>query len=111
MNVGAGLWDTYNMATGILGDVLSYIRLFALGLAGGMLGAAFNDLALMVKGDSVITWLPFILILLFGHVLNVLMSALGSFVHPLRLTFVEYFKNAGYEGKGAKYNPLTTNKE
>ena len=111
MNVGAGLWDTYNMATGILGDVLSYIRLFALGLAGGMLGAAFNDLALMVKGDNVITWLPFILILLFGHVLNVLMSALGSFVHPLRLTFVEYFKNAGYEGKGIRYNPLTRNKE
>ena len=111
MNVGAGLWDTYNMATGILGDVLSYIRLFALGLAGGMLGAAFNDLALMVKGDNVLTWLPFVLILLFGHVLNVLMSALGSFVHPLRLTFVEYFKNAGYEGRGAKYNPLTTNKE
>ena len=111
INVGAGLWDTYNMATGILGDVLSYIRLFALGLAGGMLGAAFNDLALMVKGDSVVTWLPFILILLFGHVLNVLMSALGSFVHPLRLTFVEYFKNAGYEGKGLKYNPLTKSKE
>lgn len=107
INVGAGLWDTYNMATGILGDVLSYIRLFALGLAGGMLGAAFNDLALMVKGDGIISWIPFILILLFGHVLNVLMSALGSFVHPLRLTFVEYFKNAGYEGKGAKYNPLT----
>ena len=106
MNVGAGLWDTYNMATGILGDVLSYIRLFALGLAGGMLGSAFNDLALMVKGDSFLTWIPFILILLFGHVLNVLMSALGSFVHPLRLTFVEYFKNAGYEGKGSKYNPL-----
>ena len=107
INVGAGLWDTYNMATGILGDVLSYIRLFALGLAGGMLGAAFNDLALMVKGEGIISWIPFILILLFGHVLNVLMSALGSFVHPLRLTFVEYFKNAGYEGKGAKYNPLT----
>ena len=89
MNVGAGLWDTYNMATGILGDVLSYIRLFALGLAGGMLGAAFNDLALMVKGDGIVTWIPFILILLFGHVLNVLMSALGSFVHPLRLTFVD----------------------
>ena len=111
INVGAGLWDTYNMATGILGDVLSYIRLFALGLAGGMLGAAFNDLALMVKGENFLTWIPFVLILLFGHVLNVLMSALGSFVHPLRLTFVEYFKNAGYEGKGAKYNPLTTNKE
>ena len=111
INIGAGLWDTYNMATGILGDVLSYIRLFALGLAGGMLGQAFNNLAGMVRGDNVLTWLPFVLILLFGHVLNILMSSLGAFVHPLRLTFVEYFKNAGYEGKGAKYNPLTTNKE
>ena len=110
INIGAGLWDTYNMATGILGDVLSYIRLFALGLAGGMLGQAFNNLAEMVRGDNIVTWIPFILILLFGHVLNILMSSLGAFVHPLRLTFVEYFKNAGYEGKGEKYNPLTTNK-
>ena len=111
INIGAGLWDTYNMATGILGDVLSYIRLFALGLAGGMLGQAFNNLGQMVLGDSFLTWIPFALILLFGHVLNILMSSLGAFVHPLRLTFVEYFKNAGYEGKGAAYNPLTTNKE
>ncbi len=111
INIGAGLWDTYNMATGILGDVLSYIRLFALGLAGGMLGQAFNNLGGMVLGDNPTwQWLPFVLILLFGHTLNVLMSSLGAFVHPLRLTFVEYFKNAGYEGKGAKYNPLTTTK-
>ena len=112
VNIGAGLWDTYNMATGILGDVLSYIRLFALGLAGGMLGQAFNNLGKMVlgDGDNIILWLPFVLILLFGHVLNILMSSLGAFVHPLRLTFVEYFKNAGYEGKGEKYNPLTTEK-
>ena len=110
INIGAGLWDTYNMATGILGDVLSYIRLFALGLAGGMLGQAFNNLAEMVRSDSIVTWIPFVLILLFGHVLNILMSSLGAFVHPLRLTFVEYFKNAGYEGKGARYNPLSTTK-
>ncbi len=111
INIGAGLWDTYNMATGILGDVLSYIRLFALGLAGGMLGQAFNNLGTMLLGDNPTwQWLPFVLVLLFGHVLNILMSSLGAFVHPLRLTFVEYFKNAGYEGKGAKYNPLTTTK-
>ena len=110
INIGAGLWDTYNMATGILGDVLSYIRLFALGLAGGMLGQAFNNLAEMVRGDNFLTWIPFVLILLFGHILNVLMSSLGAFVHPLRLTFVEYFKNAGYEGKGVAYNPLTKDK-
>ena len=110
INIGAGLWDTYNMATGILGDVLSYIRLYALGLAGGMLGAAFNDLALMVMGGSIEgatwQWLPFILILLLGHVLNLAMSALGAFVHPLRLSFVEYFKNVGYEGKGTLYKPF-----
>ena len=106
INIGAGLWDTYNMATGILGDVLSYIRLYALGLAGGMLGAAFNNLGSMVLGDNVITWLPFALIVIFGHALNLAMSALGAFVHPLRLTFVEYFKNSGYEGKGTLYKPF-----
>ena len=110
INIGAGLWDTYNMATGILGDVLSYLRLFALGLAGGMLGQAFNNLACTVKGDSPVTWLPFVLILVIGHVMNIMLSGLGAFVHPMRLTFMEYFKNAGYEGKGAAYNPLTTNK-
>ena len=110
INIGAGLWETYNMATGILGDVLSYIRLYALGLAGGMLGAAFNNLGLMVMGGTTEgatwQWLPFVLILVLGHVLNLAMSALGAFVHPLRLSFVEYFKNAGYEGKGALYQPF-----
>ena len=110
INIGAGLWETYNMATGILGDVLSYIRLYALGLAGGMLGAAFNNLGLMVMGGTIEgatwQWLPFVLILVLGHVLNLAMSALGAFVHPLRLSFVEYFKNAGYEGKGILYKPF-----
>ena len=106
INIGSGLWDTYNMATGILGDVLSYIRLYALGLAGGKLGEAFNTLGDMVLGDSIVSWVPFVLIFAIGHVLNLAMSALGAFVHPLRLTFVEYFKNAGYEGKGTLYQPF-----
>lgn len=114
LNIGAGLWDTYNMATGILGDTLSYIRLYALGLAGGMLGGAFNDLGLMVMGGSTEgatwQWIPFILILLVGHLLNLAMSSLGAFVHPLRLTFVEYFKNSGYEGKGNLYKPFANTK-
>lgn len=107
INIGAGLWDTYNMATGILGDVLSYIRLYALGLAGGMLGGAFNNLAEMVLGaNPTWQWVPFVIILLIGHALNLAMSALGAFVHPLRLSFVEYFKNSGYEGKGTLYKPF-----
>ena len=110
-NIGAGIWDTYNMASGLLGDVLSYIRLFALGLAGGMLGQTFNSLALMlVDGKeglgAVIGWVGFGLIIIFGHTLNIAMSCLSAFVHPLRLTFVEYFKNAGYEGKGVEYKPF-----
>lgn len=114
INIGAGLWDTYNMATGLLGDVLSYIRLYALGLAGGMLGGAFNNLAIdMVWGGGegnigavIGKGVGMVLILLLGHVLNLLMACLGAFVHPLRLTFVEYFKNAGYEGKGLLYKPF-----
>ena len=111
VNIGAGLWDTYNMASGLLGDILSYIRLFALGLAGGMLGSTFNSLALMVVDGAegfgaVIGWICFGLIILVGHTLNIAMSCLSAFVHPLRLTFVEYFKNAGYEGKGEEYKPF-----
>ena len=107
INIGAGLWDTYNMATGILGDTLSYIRLYALGLAGGMLGGAFNNLAGMVLGaNPTWQWLPFVLIIVVGHLLNLAMSALGAFVHPLRLSFVEYFKNSGYEGSGKIYEPF-----
>ena len=108
INIGSGLWDTYQKATGILGDVLSYLRLYALGMAGAMLGAAFNDLGLTVLGENpnVGTVLGFVLIITFGHVLNLLMACLGAFVHPLRLTFVEYFKNVGYEGTGKKYTPF-----
>lgn len=113
INIGSGLWDTYNMATGLMGDVLSYIRLYALGLAGGMLGAAFNNLAGMLK-DGIpvpgLDWIGFLLIIIIGHALNLAMSCLGAFVHPLRLTFVEYFKNSGYEGRGKAYKPLTIEK-
>ena len=107
-NVGVGLWDTYNTATGLLGDVLSYLRLYALGLAGAMLGMAFNDMGKMVLGDgsNAVLWIPFILLVVIGHTLNIAMCALGAFVHPLRLNFLEFFKNSGYEAAGRNYNPL-----
>lgn len=107
LNFGAGLWDTYNTASGLMGDVLSYIRLYALGLSGGMLGSTFNQIGEMVKGPNPTwQWIPFIIILLIGHALNLAMSCLGAFVHPLRLNFVEFFKNSDYQGKGKTYNPL-----
>ena len=108
LNISSGLWETYNTVTGLLGDVLSYLRLYALGLAGSMLGKAFNDIGLMILGDgsALKAWIPFILIVLIGHALNVAMCVLGAFVHPLRLNFLEFFKNSGYEASGRSYNPL-----
>ncbi|MBO4742006.1 MAG: ATPase V [Bacteroidales bacterium] len=107
-NIGSGLWETYNTVTGLLGDVLSYLRLYALGLAGGMLGKAFNDIAKMTLGDGSFGfgWLAFVVILVIGHALNLAMCCLGAFVHPLRLNFLEFFKNSGYDGKGRSYEPL-----
>ena len=108
INIGSGLWESYNTVTGLLGDVLSYLRLYALGLAGSMLGKAFNDIGAMILGDghSIPLWIPFILIVLVGHTLNIAMAALGAFVHPLRLNFLEFFKNSGYEAAGREYHPL-----
>jgi len=108
LNIGGGLWGTYNMVSGLLGDVLSYIRLFALGLAGGILGNVFNALALQAGGacPSWIGWLPTLLILVFGHTLNFALCLISSVVHPMRLTFVEFYKNAGFEGGGKEYKPF-----
>ena len=114
INIGSGLWDTYNMVTGLMGDTLSFIRLYALGLAGGMLGSTFNTLGGMLMDSCPVpglNWLLFALIFVIGHALNLALSCLGAFVHPLRLTFVEFFKNSGYEGSGKPYNPLSVKKE
>ena len=106
-NIGSGLWDTYNMATGLLGDVLSYIRLFALGLSGSILGLVFNDLAMNMRPDiPVLGTIVMLLILIFGHAMNIALSALSAFVHPMRLTFVEFYKNSGFVGGAKQYEPF-----
>ena len=109
VNLGSGLYGTYNMASGLLGDVLSYIRLFALGLAGGILGNVFNQLALQLGGamPSWIGWLPCLLVMLFGHGLNLFLCVISAVVHPMRLTFVEFYKNAAFEGGGLTYKPFS----
>lgn len=103
-----GIWEMYGIASGVPGDILSYIRLFALGLAGGLLGGAINSIALMVGGDSpgIISGFFMVLILLGGHAINFAMAALGAFVHPLRLTFVEFYRAVGFAGGGKQYKPF-----
>ena len=107
-NIGGGVWATYGMATGLLGDLLSYIRLFALGLTGGVLGGVFNALAIDMTSSLPIyvRWVPMFLILLAGHGITFALSMISAFVHPMRLTFVEFFKNADYEGGGKEYKPF-----
>lgn len=107
-NIGGGVWATYGMATGLLGDLLSYIRLFALGLTGGVLGGVFNSLAIDMTSSLpvMVRWLPMILILLAGHGITFALSMISAFVHPMRLTFVEFFKNADFEGGGKEYSPF-----
>ena len=108
LNLGLGVWDTYNMATGLLGDILSYVRLFALGLSGGILASVFTSIATGMSPDNIILG-PIVTILIFviGHSINIFMNTLGAIVHPLRLTFVEFFKNAEFSGGGQKYQPFT----
>lgn len=114
MNVGAGLWATYNMATGLMGDLLSYLRLYALGLAGGLLGGVFNDLGLQAQSGlsdvlwGIPGWIVCGLIFVCGHALNIALSCLSAYVHSIRLTFVEYFKNSGYDGRGVMYKPFSS---
>jgi len=117
INIGAGLWDTYNNITGLLSDVLSYIRLFAIGLSGGVLAQVFNSLAMGLSGLSegiagsawyvvVLQIVAASIILLIGHGINLFMSAISSFVHPMRLTFVEFYKNAGFEMGQRSFEPI-----
>ena len=96
------------MATCLLGDLLSYIRLFALGLTGGVLGGVFNSLAMdMTSSMPLVARIPvMVIILLAGHGITFALSMISAFVHPMRLTFVEFFKNADFEGGGKAYDPF-----
>ena len=121
INFGSGLWDAYNNVTGLLSDVLSYIRLFAIGLSGGVLAQVFNSLALGLTGldagiesfgvGTIFQIAGAAAILLVGHGINLFMSAISSFVHPMRLTFVEFYKNAGFEMTTRSFEPLTNEKK
>ena len=105
--IGKGIWDLYGI-TGIFGDVLSYIRLFALGVSSAILGFVINDIAMQIMGSNPIIGPIFsVIFLILGHSMNIAIASLGSFVHPMRLTFVEFYKNAGFSGGGKKYKPFS----
>lgn len=100
-------WDI----TGVFGDVLSYIRLFGLGTSGGILGLVVNSVAGEMFGIPYVGWLFGGLMLLIGHTAVLFLSSLGAFVHPMRLTFIEFYKNAEFEGGGRAFRPFKKGKE
>ena len=104
----AGLWELYNFATGFLSNILSYLRLFALGLSGGLLGAAINKIAFMLSDGlgGAIGFVAMAILLVGGHALNLALSSMGAFVHPLRLTFVEFYGAVGFQGGSQPYVPF-----
>lgn len=103
-----GLWEIYGIVTGVPGDILSYIRIFALGLAGSLLGNAFNQIAFMVRDNAplIIGYIGMLLILIVGHTINLALSALSAFVHPLRLILLEFYKSVGFSGGGKIFAPF-----
>ena len=106
--VTAAFSAIYNTLTGWFGDILSYSRIMALMLAGGVVAQVFNTIAAMPAegmGVNVLTVLIFILIFLIGHVLNFGLNLLGCFVHDLRLQCLEFFGKF-YQDGGRPFNPL-----
>ena len=100
-----GIVSLYDI-TGIFGDMLSYIRLFGLGTTGGILALVINSIAMSLSGIPYVGWPVTVIFLIFGHLAVMGLSCLGAFVHPVRLTFVEFYKNVGFEGGGRAYKPL-----
>ena len=102
----SGVLSLYNV-TGFLGDVLSYSRLFALGLATGVIGTVINGMSLMLRG-SFIGNIFMIVFLVFGHTFNIAINVLGAYVHSSRLQYVEFFGKF-FDGDGTPYKPFKIN--
>ena len=105
--IGGGVYGVYNI-TGYVGDIVSYSRLLALGLATGFIGNAFNIMGGLMPFPFSLILTPLLLIPL--HLFNFAIGALGSYVHSSRLQYLEFFGKF-YKGGGKKFLPLTYSSE
>jgi V/A-type H+-transporting ATPase subunit I len=111
--VVVGAMNLYLSISGVLGDILSYSRLLALGLAGSVIalvvnvvsGVVFDLLSPIPIVGRVLGAIGYVAILVVGHVGNLFISSLGAFVHTMRLQFVEFFQKF-YEGGGRAFAPF-----
>lgn len=99
-----GLTSLYDI-TGYLSDILSYSRLFALGLATGVIGMVINTIAGMLWESGIIGQVAALAVLLGGHTFNIAVNVLGAYVHTSRLQFIEFFSKF-YEPGGKEFKPL-----
>jgi V/A-type H+/Na+-transporting ATPase subunit I len=104
MKIGSGILSLYDI-TGYFSDVLSYSRLFALGLATGIIAKMFNMLATMANVPYIGIFLTLI-VLFIGHVFNLLISGLSAFIHDARLQYVEFFTKF-YKAGGVAFKPFS----
>lgn len=102
-----GLYALYNTATGYLGDILSYSRLLALGLATGSIASVINIMGTMPE-NMILKTVLLIVVFVVGHVANLAINLLGAYVHTDRLQFVELFSKF-YTGGGKEFAPLAVN--
>ncbi len=103
--LGAGAWGIYNVA-GLFGDVMSYARIFGLGLSSAIIASVVNEMAMAMVGPRPgLGWIFAPILLVFGHAFNFAMSIIGSLVHSARLNFLEYYGKF-FEGGGKEYAPF-----
>ncbi|MHA7111532.1 V-type ATP synthase subunit I [Sunxiuqinia elliptica] len=91
-------------------DVISYIRLYAVGLSTVLMASSFNDMAI---GDGITTIASgalAVVVLILGHALNMALAAMAVLVHGVRLNMLEYSGHANVEFSGSEYNPFKINK-
>ena len=105
--LGGGLYGVYNLFSGYLGDVLSYARLLALGMATGVIGQVMNMLGAMPKNPA-LKAVVFVAVFVVGHSANLAINLIGAYVHTNRLQYVEFFSKF-YEGGGRPFEPLSVN--
>ena len=99
--IGGGLYSLYGI-TSYIGDFVSYLRLMALGLAGGFIASAINIIVKMLVSKGILGIILGIVVFTLGQSFNIFLSFLSSYVHTSRLTYVEFFSKF-YEGGGKAF--------
>jgi len=97
-------------STSYLGDILSYSRLLALGFGSAVIGMVINLLGGLAADIPYVGWLVAVVVIVGGHLFSIAINILGSFVHPLRLQYVEFFGKF-YSGGGEPFTPMTLSQE